>query len=116
MSVKSLKINQTILIMKTNPLLLLICILLAGTSLAIAQPQIEYFPTIKSRHQQINQFTDVFISSPVDNQILSDVAADFPFTGATVNRYFEFDPTLYTYGYYRQISLVDAATTIMVPG
>jgi len=48
--------------MKTNPLLLLICILLAGTSLAIAQPQIEYFPTIKSRHQQINQFTDVFIS------------------------------------------------------
>ena len=102
--------------MKTNPLLLLICILLAGTSLAIAQPQIEYFPTIKSRHQQINQFTDVFISSPVDNQILSDVAADFPFTGATVNRYFEFDPTLYTYGYYRQISLVDAATTIMEPG
>jgi len=90
--------------MKTNPLLLLICILLAGTSLAIAQPQIEYFPTIKSRHQQINQFTDVFISS------------HFPFTGATVNRYFEFDPTLYTYGYYRQISLVDAATTIMVPG
>lgn len=102
--------------MKKIPFLLMTSILLAGKPLAIAQPQIEYFPNTKTRHQQINQFTDVFISSPVDNQILGDVAANFPFPGATINHYFEFDSTLYTLGYYREISLMDAAATVMEPG
>lgn len=101
--------------MKTTQLLRTLLAFVGGTTLAIGQAQITYdFPN-RSRTQLINKYTDVFISSPVDNQILGDVAADFAI-GSTVNRYFEFDPTLYTYGYYRQISLTDADTTHMKPG
>jgi len=95
-------------------LLQLFIVLGFGNYLAHAQtppPQIVY--SYPSRTQQIGQYTDIFISSPVTGQMLGAVN-DYPTGGSnTVNRYFEFNSST---GAYVQIPYLDAQTTAMVPG
>ena len=71
---------------------------------------------IPKRTQVLNQFTDVFISSPVSGQMLGNVAGYFAGAGSSRNRYFSFNPNGGTLGTYVQILFADAATTEMIPG
>ena len=95
-------------------LLLSLCLgITIQETIAQVIPPIEYNFGTRSRIQKkIKQYTSIFVSSPVSNQMLGAVTGPYqPGPNVNTNRYFEF-----VNGAYQLITVVNAATTPMVPG
>lgn len=79
---------------------------------AINAQQIAYNFGLRFRDQDIKQYTSIFVSSPVANQMLGAVTGPYQSgEGVNTNRYWQF-----VNGAYQLITVLNASTTPMVPG